>query len=431
MPRLLLLLPSTSYRIDAFLEAAARSGAEVAAACDRQPALASLRPGDLLALDFTDPMAAAKQAAALARERPFDAVLGVDDATAVVAAAIAAELSLPRRNPIEAARVAGNKRLQRESLAAAGLPVPWHRAYPLDGDPARAAAEFPYPCVLKPLVLAASRGVLRADDPDSFVAAFRRIARILEDSEIARRGADAREILVESFVAGREIALEALLVGGRLHPLALFDKPDPLEGPTFEETIYVTPSRLAEETQRAIVDSVSAAARTMGLREGPVHAECRIASGAPAPAGRATHGGPPGAARGARAPVILEVAARSIGGLCSRAIRFVDGGTLEDVIVRHALGLPAGSLAREPLASGVMMIPIPRGGTLEGVRGKEDARAVPLIEDVAITAHPGQTLVPLPEGSRYLGFIFARGETPDAVEEALRRAHARLEFIVR
>jgi biotin carboxylase len=218
-------------------------------------------------------------------------------------------------------------------------------------------------------------------------------------------------VLIEEYVDGREVALEGLLTDGELRLLALFDKPDPLSGPYFEETLYVTPSRLSEEDQQEILRVTAEAAMAMGLRHGPIHAELRLREGA--------------------MPVMIEVAARSIGGLCSRTLRFGLGISLEELILRHALGRDVEGLAREAQASGVMMIPIPRGGTLEKTRGLEEARAISGIEEIAITAHPGKTLVPLPEGSSYLGFIFARGREPKAVERSLREAHAKISFEIR
>jgi biotin carboxylase len=263
--------------------------------------------------------------------------------------------------------------------------------------------------VLKPLALSASRGVIRADDPGEFVAAFRRIAAILESVEMSLPEEARRGLLAEEFIPGREVALEGLLVGGTLHVLALFDKPDPLDGPFFEETIYVTPSRLDEPAQVRIAATTREACAALGLTEGPIHAELRLNE---------------------RGPFVLEIAARSIGGLCSRTLTFGTGLSLEELILCHALGRPLESLERERRAAGVMMIPIPRAGRLVAVRGVDEARAVPDVEDVAITMHPGQDVVPLPEGWQYLGFIFARAATPAAVEQALRLAHARLHFVI-
>jgi biotin carboxylase len=287
------------------------------------------------------------------------------------------------------------------------VPVPRFQLVELSDDPARAAQKVEYPCVLKPLMLSASRGVIRANDPREFIAAFERIAAILAEPDAAPPDGAHRALLVEEFVPGREIALEGLLVGGSLHVLAIFDKPDPLDGPFFEETIYVTPSRLPAATQARVAAVTRDACSALGLTEGPIHAELRVNE---------------------RGPFVLEVAARSIGGLCARTLTFGTGLSLEDLILCHALGRPLESLERERRAAGVMMIPIPRAGCLVSVSGVEEARAVGAVEDVVITMHPGQEVIPLPEGWQYLGFIFARAETPAAVEGALREAHARLRF---
>ena len=412
MPRVLLLLPTTTYRAPDFLEAAERLGVEVTVASERPSTLERLNPGGLLTLDFRDAEGAARRVREFAGSHRIDAVVGVDEDTAVAAAAIAESLGLTH-NPVSAVRAARNKGLMRQRLLEAGVPAPRFRLHSLDDDPERAARTVSYPCVLKPTFLAASRGVIRADRESDFVAAWRRIAAILDDPEAARRGgAAAREILVEEFLPGGEVALEGLLERGRLRVLALFDKPDPLDGPYFEETIYVTPSRLAPEAQERIASVASSAAAALGLVDGPVHAELRVGAGG-------------GEVR------VLEIAARSIGGLCSRTLRFGTGLSLEELILRHALGSTVDGLDRESRAAGVMMIPIPRAGVLEGVDGIEEARAVPNVTDVTISAHPGQTLVPLPEGSRYLGFLFARSQTPGEAEEALRRAHAALRFRIR
>jgi biotin carboxylase len=407
MPRVLLLLPTTTYRTPDFLEAAARLGVEVVVASEEPSTLESLNPGGLLSLDFRDPAACARHAAEFARTRTLDAVVGVDEDTVVVAAAIAAELGL-RHNPIDAVQAARNKGRMRDRLARAGVPAPAHRLYAVGDDPRRAGSEVGYPCILKPTILAGSRGVIRADDPAEFVAAWRRIESILAEPDVARRGgAEDREILVEAFVPGAEVALEGLMRGGVLRVLALFDKPDAPDGPYFEETIYITPSRLDAPTQDAIARVARDGAFALGLQEGPIHAELRT--------------GPSG-------PVVIEIAARSIGGLCSRTLRFGTGMSLEELLLRHALGLDMDSAAREKDAAGVMMIPIPRPGVLEGVEGLEAARDVPGVAEITISAHIGQRLVTLPEGSRYLGFIFSRAPSPQQAEAALRQAHALLRF---
>src|SRR2546423_11025237 len=409
-PRLLLLLPTVTYRTVAFVEAARRLGAELTVASERPSTLERANPSGLVTLDFADPTHAAAQAREFARAHPVHGFVADDDDPAVVAAAIAEALGL-RGNPVAAAAAARDKHQQRQLLATAGVAVPRYELLTIAADPEKVASGVSYPCVLKPLRLSASRGVIRSDTQAEFVAAFERIKRILEQTGCGR------SLLVEEFVPGREVAVEGLVTHGALHVLALFDKPDPLDGPFFEETIYVTPSRLARTAQQEIAACAQAAVAALGLREGPIHAEVR---------------------HNHRGAWLIELAARPIGGRCSGALRFDTGETgkgkgetlsLEEIIIRHALDMELPTLERERQASGVMMIPVPGAGVLREVRGMDAARAVPLVEEVVITAHPGQTLVPWPEGSRYPGFIFARGARPEAVEAALRAAHARLEFL--
>jgi len=406
--RLLLLIPTTTYRTEDFVRAAAKLDVELVVASERPNVLEAALPDNLLTLDFGDPQKAARAVAEFARRHPLDAVVPVDDRTTVVGAAIAERLGL-RSSPLAAVATTRNKHRMREAFARAGVRSPGFTLLHVADDPEAAAGRAAYPCVLKPTILAGSRGVIRADDWVAFVAAFRRIVAILAGPEAAALGEGADEVLVEDFVPGREVALEGLLVAGELHVLALFDKPDPLDGPYFEETIYVTPSRLPPETQAAITEEARWAARALGLTEGPVHAELRL---------------------NAEGPWVVEIAARTIGGLCSRTLRFGVGLTLEELVIRHALGIDLDSLERERQPAGVMMIPIPGGGVLRAARGREAALAVPGIEEVTISAHVGQELVPLPEGTRYLGFIIARAVSSEAVEAALRLAHRRLEFDV-
>ena len=415
-PRVLLLLPTTTYRTAAFVAAATRLDIALTVASELPSTFERAQPGALLTLDLANPDRAAAQAERFAHAYPVHAVVGVDDDTAVAAAAIAGRLGVAG-NPVDATLAARDKYRQREALAVAGVPVPRFTLYPTDGDPASIARQVQFPCVLKPLRLSASRGVIRADDAAGFVVAFQRVRAILAEPAAARCGEPARHVLVEEFVPGPEVALEGLLVRGTLHVLALFDKPDPLEGPFFEETIYVTPSRLPQGAQRDLATTAQAATAALGLREGPVHAELRFND---------------------RGAWLIELAARPIGGRCSAALRFEPGeegegkgdGSLEGLILRHALGMDLPSLRREAQASGVMMIPVPGNGVLQEVAGVEEARAVGLIQDVVITAHRGERLVPPPEGARYPGFIFARGTTPAAVERALREAHRRLRFVL-
>jgi biotin carboxylase len=412
--RLLLLIPTTTYRTEDFVDAGRKLDVDLVIAADRPNVMSGEFPDHLLTLPFSDPETAVKEIRRFAERRPLDAVVPVDDLTTVTAAAICQALGL-RGNAVNAVGATRNKLRMREQLAAAGLPSPLFLSFGVGEDPQAVARQAPYPCVLKPLVLSASRGVIRADSEAQFVAAWRRIVAILRAPDVSALGEGTERILVEAFIPGAEVALEGLLVDGELQALALFDKPDPLDGPFFEETIYVTPSRLPEAAQAAIRDCTADAARALGLRDGPVHAELRVNEDA----------------HGRAAAVMVEIAARSIGGLCSRTLSFGTGMSLEEIILRHALDLPIASLARDRRAAGVMMIPIPGAGTLDAVEGLEEARAVPAIEDVTISMHRGQEVVPLPEGSRYLGFIFARAETPARAEAALREAHARLRFVIR
>jgi len=399
--RILLLMAAKTYRAKAFMTAARRLGVDVVVGSDEPGPLSRRTNGAQIGLDLGRPARSATKIVQIAEERPFDAIVNVDDATTVVAAQAATRLGLVS-NSVDAARITRDKYLARRALQRAGLLHPRFRRITVDADPKVEARRAPFPCVLKPVAQSASRGVIRANDPTEFQAAFQRIAAML-----AADGKGQRKIVVEAFIPGPEVALEGLLDRGTLRVLALFDKPDPLDGPFFEETIYVTPSRHSEAVQSQIVETVERAAAAFGLRHGPIHAELRLS--------------PDG-------PVILEVAARSIGGLCSNALRFGVDMSLEELILRHAADLEIPTYDREQAASGAMMLPIPRGGVLRRVLGREEALAVRLVEGAEITIPIGQPVVPLPEGDRYLGFVFARGRTPEEVEAALREAHRRLTF---
>lgn len=409
MPRVLLLMPNSTYRASDFLTAAEVIGVEVVVATDAPSVMAGQNPESLLSFDFRDPAEAVCAVRDYNRSHRINAVIPVDEETAVLAAAIGKELAL-KHNSVEAAQAARNKLLMAQLLRQSGVPAPAFDVYSAATDPNSIARQITYPCVLKPLFLSGSRGVIRADDARSFVAAWRTVLTILADPEVAGRGGDlGRTIMVEEFIPGIEVAVEGLLSAGTMRVLAVFDKPDPLDGPYFEETLYVTPSRYPDEVVSRIVRSVADSARAIGLCEGPVHAEVRL---------------------NAQGPFLIELAARSIGGLCSRALRFGTGMTLEELVLRHALDLPIDSIERERAASGVMMIPIPRAGVLGEVRGLDAARSVLGIDEITISAHVGKRLVPLPYGSSYLGFIFARGATPADVEAALREAHRKLDLVI-
>lgn len=407
MKRVLLLMTVNTYRASAYLVAAERAGVLSVVGTDRPDALAGLTPGGSLVLDFHAPEKAAGDIETFAREHPLDAVIAVDDDTVIAGAMAAQALGLPAHT-VEGARATRSKYELRKILDEEGLPSPGFRLVAAGEDPAPIARSLGYPCVLKPTFLAGSQGVIRANSEAEFSAAYRRIGKILEEAGTKERGgAEAGSILVEDYIPGREAALEGLVAGGALHVLAIFDKPDPMEGPFFEETIYVMPSRLPEKTQAEIIRAVDRAAKAIGLRDGPVHAEVRVNDDG---------------------VWVIDIASRTIGGKCSGALEFGEGASLEELIIARALGREPPAISRAGAASGVMMIPIPGRGILRGVEGMEEALEVPGVRSIDISIQTGGLVVPLPEGNRYLGFIFAGGETPAEAEGALRRAHAQLKF---
>jgi biotin carboxylase len=410
--RVLLLATTTGYQIRSFGEAASTLGVRLVFASDRCDRLEDPWWDGAIPVRFHDTDASVDAVTAAWEGPPPSGVIAVGDRPTVLAARLAAAFGLPG-NPVEAAEASRDKRAIRRACAAAGLLTPAWQVFPTTQVPSTVHA-VEYPAVIKPLALSGSRGVMRVDDEDALAAAFQRIRRLLRAPDIAIQRDGLHDfVLVESFVPGREYAIEGALSGGVLEVFAIFDKPDPLDGPFFEETIYVTPSRTSSSLQRAMIAAVASAARALGLRHGPVHAECRAND---------------------RGVYVLEVAARPIGGLCSRAVRLEGPGripvTLEEVLLRHAIGEGIDQTRQAAGASGVMMIPIPRRGVYRGVTGVDRARDVPGVEDVRITARPDGLLVPLPEGRSYLGFIFASGNTPARVEQTLRDAHAHLNFVV-
>jgi biotin carboxylase len=397
--RILLVAATTGYQTRSFGEAGRRLGVEIIMATDRCHVMEDPWGDHAIPLRFEQPHESASDLTVALAGMRVDGVVGLGDRPAWIAALAAEKLGVPF-HPAEATGAAGDKKLARERFAAAGLPVPDNCLMSADTEPK--SAPF-YPCVLKPLGLSASRGVIRADDDREFRDAFARIRAILSRAEIRRLRDDRNGLIqVERYIDGREFAVEGIVTGGRVQTLAIFDKPDPLEGPYFEETIYLTPSREPEGVRHEIELAACRAVAALGLSHGPIHAEMRA--------------NPNGV-------FLLEVAPRPIGGLCSRAIRFPGGATLEEAILRHATGEEIPDTQAE--AAGVMMIPIPRAGLYQGVAGVREALAVPGIDDVIITAKPGQELLPLPEGASYLGFIFGHG---DGAEESIRKAHSCLSF---
>jgi biotin carboxylase len=385
-----------------FGDAVRRLGFDLVLATDRCHLLDDPWGDHAIPVRFEDPDGSRDVVAAAG---PFNGVVAVGDRPTFLAALIAESLGIPHHSPA-AATACRDKYLARRCFQAAGLLVPQFFRVPLTADPREFVRLAPFPCVAKPLGLSGSRGVIRANNAAEFLPAFERIRSLLRSTEVAAlREEQNHYIQVESFVEGREFALEGIVTSGELRVLAIFDKPDPLDGPFFEETLYITPSRESASAQQRIIDATRAAVRALGLTYGPIHAEVRMS-------------GP--------SVWVLEVAARPIGGLCARVLRFDGGMPLEELVLRHAVGEDISDARLCDAASGVMMIPIPKAGIFESVDGLEDAALVSGVEDVIITAKLGQKIVPLPEGSSYLGFIFARGESPERVEQALRRAHASL-----
>ena len=402
--RLLLITPPNSYRTVPFLQAARRQGITALVASEGRFSLVS-EIADGLHIDLEDPGAIERLLAANDMH-PFTGVVATDDASVELGSRIAQALNLPH-NPPQAARFTRRKDLSRQALAAAGVSVPEFRIIDLQQPIASQLGRLKFPCVIKPLSLSASRGVIRADDAEALSAACMRVQRILA-GETTRDAFAATHLLIETFISGPEVALEGLLCRGQLSVLAIFDKPDPLEGPFFEETYYITPSRHDEAIKARITRHVEDACEALGLREGPVHAEVRISQGD---------------------GVIMELASRTIGGDCARLLRFGTGQGLEDLVISHAVGNPLPVKSQEG-GAGVLMIPIPEAGILRRIEGIARARAVPWIEDILIGIREGYELVPLPEGASYLGFIFAHAPTPATAEAALREAHAKLKIVV-
>jgi biotin carboxylase len=413
--RVLLVLPSSTYRATEFLAAAARLGIDVVTGSDAPQAMAGALPGRFVVLPLDDPPAAADAVEAFDSVTPVDAVVAVDDAGALAAAAAAERLGLAK-NPSAAIAATRDKAVMRRLLGAAGVAQPRFEIVAASSDEhdalATASARLGYPVVVKPCSLAASRGVIRADDERD----AQRVAATVRRIAVGAGRPASEPLLVESFVPGDEVALEGLLTDGRLEVLAVFDKPDPLDGPFFEETIYLTPSRHPAALQRALAAAVTSACAALGLVDGPVHAEARLT--------------PRGADPEARV-VVLEAAARTIGGKCSKALRFSSGRSLEEIVLARAVGADLDLAdARLPDASGVMMLPVPSSGRFGGIDGTDAALRVPGVWGLEVTVPVGGHLTAWPAGDRYLGFLFARAARPDQVEEALRRGFAALDVRV-
>lgn len=404
-PCVLIIAPHGSYRTMPFITAAERMGIHALIASEGKHSIVSAYAQGIH-IDFQDETLALVTLLNAATQHHIVGVIATDDAATELAARLAQALQLPHNDPA-AVRIARRKDEARACLAAHAIPMPAYRRIDLHQSPSEQLQDLRYPVVVKPVALSASRGVIRANDQSGLLAAIERVQRLLQG--INDLEADAqRYLLVEQYIPGAEIAVEAMLVQGELHILTIFDKPDPLEGPFFEETYYTMPTRLNAAQQAEVKRVVQLACAAYGLKEGPVHAECRINS---------------------NGVFILEVAARTIGGLCGRLLRFGTGYALEELVLAHALGRPL-TLNSDQGAAGVLMIPIPRAGMLKRVEGLLDAQRVPGIEDISIQVREGYELIPLPEGASYLGFIFSQAPSVQQAEQALRDAHACLRFVI-
>ena len=409
-PRILLVAATTGYQTRMFGDAVRRHGAELVFATDRCHQLDDPWSDDAIAIRFNDEAGSVRAIVDATGDMPIQGVVAVGDRPAVIGALAADAIGVPGHPPA-AARVASNKLMTRQCFAKAGLPGPWFKLVAPSVSMKEVVHQVTYPCVVKPLALAASRGVIRANTPMELESACDRLRRLLQDTDIRALGDSANEaVLIEEYVPGSEYALEGLVTNGEFSALAVFEKPEPLEGPFFEESIYVTPPRRTASDVARLVKQVAIAVEALGLTQGPVHAECRLTD---------------------EQVVVLEVAARPIGGLCSKVLRFTapDGTlTLEDLLVRHALSQPVVDHRLVSGAAAVMMIPVPSAGVFKSVAGVDAARRQPLIEDVIVTAKQDQCFVPWPEGASYPGFIFARGDEPSKVIDAVHTAHRELEF---
>lgn len=403
MPHVLLIIPTQTYRATDFVKAAADLDIDLSVASEED--LPLVAPDRQLRIDCSRPRWAARILADHAARYPIDAIVPLDDQGVVTAAEAAQMMGLPH-NPPASAQATRNKAMMRRRLARDEVSQPRFAVLESGDSPAEIAARLGFPVVFKPLSRSGGQGVIRVDRPRAAEPTAGRVRRIL-----AEAGENPNQpILVEEFLPGGEVAVEGILSGGRLTVLAVFDKPGAPQGPFFEETVLITPSRLSPGVMAEVEHLTRRAVLSLGLREGPVHAELRI---------------------GADRVSVLEVAARSIGGLCSRSLRFgLMGDSWESVILRQALGMPISSAVRQPTAAGVMMLPIPRSGNLAGVKGIERALRTPGIVDLQITAPIGRRINALPEGDRYLGFLFASAGRPSEVEQTLREGFSALRIVI-
>jgi len=406
--RILLIAPHGSYRTFAFLNAAKQKGLDVLIASEGQHSVVSAY-SEGLHINFDEPEKAVKKMLHEASLRAFIAVIATDDSTTELASIVSKSLGLAHNDPA-AVKIAKRKDLARLCLQSANVNIPNFIIIDIQKNITEQISSVVFPVVVKPIGLSGSLGVIRANNDSELVIACKRIEKIIRlDKKLTAE--NYSYLLVEEFITGDEIAIEGMLVNKVFRLLSIFDKPDPLNGPYFEETYYITPSKLNSQQQTELIKTLQSACDAYGLQEGPIHAECRIND---------------------NGIWIIEIAARTIGGLCGRLLKFGTGLSLEELVLAHATGeqLPGIDLAQQDSACGVLMIPIPKHGILKRVEGLLAAQKVPLIDDVSIQIQQGYEVTPLPEGSSYLGFIFASGDSTDKVERALRQAYECLNIVI-
>ena len=393
-----------SYVGGELADAASRLGIDLAFVTDRCHVLDEVWPSETIAVEFRDPEAAAQSAATALSGREVTATLGTDEPTAIVAEVLGRALGVPSSAAGAAARAA-DKFATREALTHARLAQPRFMLHQF-GNP---LPDVTFPAIVKPRCLSASRGVCRVDGRDSLVSVLSRLERVLGDVDLKGRYGDlCQSVLIEEFIAGPEVALDGVLVGGVLSSIAMFDKPRPLDGPYFAESLYVLPSAISDTRRLEAERATALAAQALGLREGPIHAELRLS---------------------ADGPVVIEIAARSIGGLCGRTLRLASGRSIAEVVLATLCSIKLGMEDIKP--AGVAMLAPPRSGVFFEMRGVGSALAVEGIVEVSITAHPGQRVAVVPDGSDYLGFVFAEGASRANVIASLAAAEARLDADVR
>ncbi|GMT40342.1 MAG: phosphoribosylglycinamide synthetase [bacterium] len=401
--RVLLVSPPESYRIQPYVRAAISLGIDVNLASQGEWAISSPHSAGI-DVPLQDHRAALTTLVELFKQRQYDAVIGTDDSTLELAAKLAKKIGL-QQNPPTAVRLARRKDLSRQCLHQAGIQVPAFSVVEVSEHQLPDKPHFGFPCVIKPLALSGSRGVIRANSYEGLNQGIQRSLKIIsEQTDLYEK----THLLLEQFIPGREFAIEGILSDGQLDVLAVFDKPDPMEGPYFEETYYISPARVTLNEKQILVETAQNACRAFGLVTGPVHAECRLNK---------------------QGAWLIELAARTIGGLCSRLLSFGTGYSLEQLVLANAIGLEL-PLELNDGAAGVLMLPTEEAGILRRVEGVMKAEKVPYIDDIEISLREGYHVFPLPEGMSYLGFIFSTAPDSDKVEQALRDAHALLNPVI-